>query len=272
MRSLREFSSVIMQKHLLRAKLRQLVNKARVYGRTPENVGEIKKGWGAYDAMKARAFAAQVAALHELAARSTRVVELARGDRALNWIRNTKLVNPAGKVETMADAVASAPAADRHAFYKSIVHATRNPQDTLNRKIIADIMRGSRRELAARSARVVELARGDYVIKHMKLNPGAWRGATDTKRAAQGKFSQRMTEAIQDVLDDKRKLPFSVSNNRGSVAADYAKQARDEMAMSRKEIAWWLRSQREAAQGRSFRPFSDHLYHARGRGSRSEMF
>jgi hypothetical protein len=78
MSSLREFSSAIMQKHLLRAKLRQLVNKARVYGRTPENVGEIKKGWGAYDAMKARAFAAQVAALRELAARSKRVVELAR--------------------------------------------------------------------------------------------------------------------------------------------------------------------------------------------------
>jgi hypothetical protein len=168
MKSLREFSSAVMQKHLLRAKLRQLVNKARVYGRTPDNVGEIKKGWGQYDAMKARAFAAQVFALRELASRSARVVELARGDRALNWIRNTKLVNPAGKVETMADTVASAPAADRHAFYKSIVHATRNPQDTLNRKIIADIMRGSRRELAARSARVVELARGDYAIPALR--------------------------------------------------------------------------------------------------------
>jgi hypothetical protein len=73
-KSLREFSSAVMQKHLLRAKLRQLVNKARVYGRTPDNVGEIKKGWGQYDAMKARAFAAQVFALRELAARSKRVV------------------------------------------------------------------------------------------------------------------------------------------------------------------------------------------------------
>lgn len=76
MKSLREFSSAVMQKHLLRAKLRQLVNKARVYGRTPDNVGEIKKGWGQYDAMKARAFAAQVFALRELASRSERVVEL----------------------------------------------------------------------------------------------------------------------------------------------------------------------------------------------------
>jgi len=74
MKSLREFSSAVMQKHLLRAKLRQLVNKARVFGRTPDNVGEIKKGWGQYDAMKARAFAAQVFALRELAARSERVV------------------------------------------------------------------------------------------------------------------------------------------------------------------------------------------------------
>jgi hypothetical protein len=74
MKSLREFSSAVMQKHLLRAKLRQLVNKARVYGRTPDNVGDIKKGWGQYDAMKARAFAAQVFALRELASRSERVV------------------------------------------------------------------------------------------------------------------------------------------------------------------------------------------------------
>ena len=97
----------------------------------------------------------------------------------------------------------------------------------------------------------VEFARGDYVIKHMKLNPGAWRGATDTKRAAQGKFSQRMTEAIQEVLDDKRtppQLPFSVSNNRGAVAADYAKQARDELAMDRKQIASWLKIQRGRAK------------------------
>jgi hypothetical protein len=28
-----------------------------------------------------------------------------RGDQALNMIRNTKLVNPAGKVETMADII-----------------------------------------------------------------------------------------------------------------------------------------------------------------------
>lgn len=122
------------------------------------------------------------------------------------------------------------------------------------------------KELAAKAEAAREFARGDFVIKHIKLNPGAWRGGADTKRAAQGKFSQRMTEAIQEVLDDKRtppQLPFFVSNNRGAVAADFAKQAKDELAMARKEIAWGLRSQREAAQGRSFRPFSDHLYHAR---------
>ena len=57
--------SVRVDKHLFRAKLRQLVNKARLYGRTPQNLGELKEGWGQYSAMKARAFEALRARLHE---------------------------------------------------------------------------------------------------------------------------------------------------------------------------------------------------------------
>jgi hypothetical protein len=67
-----------------------------------------------------------------------------RGDQALNWIRNTKLVNPAGKVETLADSIHTATGADSHSFYKSIVRAVRNHQDTQGRKMLANVIRSYR--------------------------------------------------------------------------------------------------------------------------------
>jgi hypothetical protein len=114
------------------------------------------------------------------------------------------------------------------------------------------------KELAAKAEAVTEFARGDFAIPALKKAGWLLTNSDDTTRAAQGKFSQASKKVLQDLLSDskrppidknkaylsKNEIPFRVSNDRGRVIADYAKQGKDEMTGTRNQIARWLRANR----------------------------